>query len=177
VTSLRAEIAQCRADGLAGRPELRWHAFQYAVLLLLLEARENARVAQYRGAAKNALGPEASADELLDQIRLAGARIEVDPRGLVAVVLDEVQRALHEYIAVPARWGSWAALQGAVQQAAEGVAVEVAAIVEDMVGARDSYRRTTKDEDAADTVLSMNRVIDMMRLAVAAVHVPAWARG
>lgn len=168
MTIIPKDIAQVMADGLAGRPELRWHVFEYATLLLLLEARENARIAQRGGAAENALGPEASADELLDQIRLVGARIEVDPPGLVGMALDEVQSALYEHIAVPARWGSWAALQGAVQQAAEAVAVEIDAIVEDLGRARDS---TTQDEDAADTVASMNRVIDMMRLAVTAVHV------
>lgn len=116
------------------------------------------------------LGPEETADELLDEIRAVGAQANVEPE-LVGLALDDVQRALYRHITVPGRWGSWAALRCAAQEAAERVALTVAALADEMVEARNEYQRTTADKDVAATVASMNRVIDMMRLAMAAVHV------
>lgn len=39
-----------------------------------------------------------------------------------------------------------------------------------MVEIRDEYERTTTDEDAVETVRSMNRLIDMMQVAVMSVQ-------
>lgn len=169
MTTLRSEIAQCRFDGLAGRPELRWNAFQYATLLLLYELREKASKAALTGSSVSRLGPEDTADELLDEISAVGAQANVEPE-LIGMALDDVQRALYRHITVPGRWGSWAALRCAAQEAADQVAQTVAAVADEMVEARDEYQRTTTDEDAADTVASMNRIVDMMRMAVAAVR-------
>lgn len=169
MTTLRPEIAQCRVDGLAGRPDLRWTAFQYATLLLLHELREKARRAATPGTMVTGPGPEDTADELLDEISLAGAHAQVDP-GLVAMVVDAVQAALYRNITVPGRWGSWTALQCAAQGAAEEVAAIVAEVADEMVEMRDNYQRTTSDEDADETVASMNRLIGMMRMAVMSVQ-------
>lgn len=165
----RTGVSASRLDGLADRPELRWNAFQYGTLVLLYEFRERARKAAVMGSSLTGLGPEETVDELLDQIRAVGAQANVEPE-LVEMALEDVQRALYRHITVPGRWGSWAALQSAVQEAAETVAVTVASIADEMVEIRDEYRHTTSDTDADETVASMNRLIDMMRVAVVSVQ-------
>lgn len=147
-------------------PEAAWNAFQVGTLSLLHDLRERARAAR---AEKGAV-PEDLADELLDRVRAFGDRGGIHP-DLVEQTLDGIQAALYRHITAPARWGSWPALQGATQEAADAVAVVVAGIADEMIEIRDEYELSTHDEDAPETITSMNRVIDYMQMMVAAVQV------
>ncbi len=138
------------------------------MLLLLHAARESARIAQRGGAAENALAPEAFADELLDEIRLLGGA----HRGslfahLVGMALDEVQAALYEHVAVPARWAHGRRFRAPCSRqpkASPSRSPPWSRTWWTPVTAISAPRRT---RTRADTVASMDRVIDMMRLAVA----------
>ena len=166
MTGLNAEAGR-RLELLSWMsPEVGWNAFQVATLSLLHDLRERARALVAR---EDGSLPEEVADELLDQVRELGARGGVHP-GLVEQTVDGIQAALYRHIGAPARWGSWAALQEAMQEAADSVAVIVTGIADEMSEIRDEYERTAEDEDAPETITSMNRVIDHMRMIVAAVQ-------
>ena len=111
-------------------------------------------------------GPEQAADALLDHLYKMAGQATFEP-GLAEVTIDGIQMALYRNITVPARWGSWTALQAAMQEAADEVAITVASIAseyEEILANLEALKNP--DEAERTSIAPMRNVIAILRALV-----------
>jgi hypothetical protein len=148
------------------QPELGWTAFMVGTLLLLYELREKARAMCSSATPSEGEGPEQAAAALLDALRKMADQAAFEP-GLAEVTIDGVQMALYWNITAPARWGSWAAVQAAMREAADEIAVTVSAIADEFEEILADLEALRNPDDAERTSRpAIRNVIAMMRVLV-----------
>ena len=148
------------------QPEVAWTGFMVVTLDLLHALREKARSMSKMLAPTSDDGPEQAADALLDHLYKMAGQATFEP-GLAEVTIDGIQMALYRNITVPGRWGSWTALQAAMQEAAEEVALTVASIADEYVEILANLE-ALKNPDEADrtSIAPMRNVIAILRALV-----------